>query len=192
MHLENELCSIDITIDPVYTLSSSGNKQYDLEWNPENLHGDHDHNTTFAIQISSPTRVLNIALVGDLNSYDTNCAVLDGNVLTVMQDNTISQISTENGGLLLHKEFACQGCTFGLYRVSKGYVIYGEEEILMLNQEFDKLWGFTSRDIFVSCTRGEAFAVDECSIRVYNWFDDYFELDFTGKVIHEIIQVSNE
>ena len=123
-----------------------------------------------------------------LNSYDTNCAVLDGNVLTIMQDNTISQVSVKDGALLLHKEFECWGCTFGLYHVSKGYVVYGEEEILMLDEDFHKLWGFTSRDIFVSCTRGEAFEVDERSIRVYNWFDDYYELDFSGKVIREILQ----
>lgn len=188
MHLENELCSIEITIDPTYTVSSSGNRQYDLEWNPENLHGDHDHNTAFAIHISFACRVLDIALVGALNSYDTNCAVLDGNVLTIMQDNTISQVSVKDGALLLHKEFECWGCTFGLYHVSKGYVVYGEEEILMLDEDFHKLWGFTSRDIFVSCTRGEAFEVDERSIRVYNWFDDYYELDFSGKVIREILQ----
>lgn len=129
-----------------------------------------------------------IALVGDFYSYDSDCAVLDGKVLTIMQNNTISKICVDNGALMLHKEFTCFGCTFGLYRVTNGYVIYGEIEILMFDFILDKIWAFSGRDIFVSQTREHVFVLGEHSIKLFDWEDNFYEINYTGKLISEQIK----
>lgn len=184
MKLKNELCSVEISIDTTYTVQSSDNRRYDLEWNPKN-YKHNDYYKTFAIHIDLFNSEIDVALVGDFYSYDSNCAVLDGKVLTIMQNKAISQICVDDGALILHKEFECYGSTFGLYRVANGYVIYGELEIVMLDLNFDKIWEFSGRDIFVSQTREHVFVLGEHSIKLYDWEDNYYEIDYTGKLIRE-------
>lgn len=155
-----------------------------MELNPRNYRHN-DYYQTFTIHIDLFHRKIDIALVGDSFSYDADCAVLDGKVLTIMQNNTISQICVDNGALILHKEFECFGCTFGLHRVADGYIIYGEIEIIMLDWNFDKVWSFSGRDIFVSPTRENAFVLGEHSIQLYDWEDHFYEIDYAGKLIGE-------
>ena len=64
-----------------------------------------------------------------------------------------------------------------------GYIVYGEIEIIMLDLDFNKVWGFTGRDIFVSQTRKNAFVLGENSIELYDWENNYYELDFNGNLI---------
>ena len=189
MKLENELCSVEILVDSTYAVQSSDNRHYDLEWNPKNYRHN-DHYKTLAIHIDLFSRQMDIALVGDFYSYDSHCAVLEGRVLTVMQNNTISQICVDDGALMHHKEFECFGCTFGLYRITDGYIIYGEMEIIMLDLNFHKVWAFSGRDIFVSQTRENAFVLGERSIKVYDWEDNFYEVDYAGKLIREQMKSS--
>lgn len=185
MNLKNELCSVEISIDTTYSVQSSDNsRHYDLELNPKN-YKHNDCYKTFAIHIDLFNSEIDVALVGDFYSYDYDCAVLDGKVLTIMQNNTISQIRVDDGALILHKEFECFGCTFGLYRVANGYVIYGEIEIIMLDLDFNKMWEFSGRDIFVSQTRDDVFVLGEHSIKLYDWENNYYEIDYMGKLIRE-------
>ena len=184
LNLKNALCSVEISIDTTYSVQSSDNKHYNLELNPNNYRHN-DYYKTFAIHIDLFNSEIDIALVGDFYCYESDCAVLDGKVLTIMQNNTISQICVDNGALILHKEFECCGCTFGLYRVTNGYIIYGEIEIVMLDLNFDKLWAFSGKDIFVSQTRKDVFVLGEHSIKLYDWEDNFYEIDYTGKLISE-------
>ena len=183
MQLKNDLCSVQIAIDTTYTVHSSDNRHYDLELNPEN-YGHNDFYKTLSIHIDSFTGEIDIALVGSYYSYDSDCAILDDRVLTIMQNNTISQICTDDGTLILHKSFECLGCTFGLYRLTNGYIVYSEIEIVMLDLNFNKVWSFMGKDIFVSQTREKTFVLCEHSIKLYDWQNNYYELDFTGKLIN--------
>lgn len=185
MNLKNELYSVKISIDTIYEVQSSDNKYYDLEWNPEN-YGRNDFYKTLSIHIESFNNELDIALVGDYYSYDCDCAVLDGRILTIMQNNTISQICIDDGMLILHKKFECFGCTFGLYQVKNGYIIYGEIEIKMLDLNFNQVWSFSGRDIFVSQTRENAFVLGKHSIKLYDWMDNFYELDLSGNLIYPL------
>ena len=182
LNLENKFCSVKILVDTTYDVQSSDNRYYDLEWNPEN-YGRSDFYKVFSIHIDLFDNEINIALIGNYHCYDIDCAVLDGKVLTIMQYHTISQICVDDGTLMLHKAFECFGCTFGLYRVVNGYIVYGEIEIIMLDLDFNKVWEFTGRDIFVSQTRENAFVLGENSIELYDWEDNYYELDFNGNLI---------
>ena len=91
MQLVNELCIVQITTDTAYTVQSSDNKHYDLELNPEKYTRS-DFYKTFSIHIDLFYKEIDIALVGDYYSYVTDCAILNENILTIMQGSTISQI----------------------------------------------------------------------------------------------------
>lgn len=184
MKLQNELCTVQIEIDSTYTVESTDNRHYDLVLNPD----CYKHNgvyKTLAIHIDMYFNTLDIALIGDFYSYDDDCAVLDGEILTVLQNNTISQIKITDGSMVLHKKFECFGCNFGLYKVPMGYIVYGEMEITMLDLQFNKMWSFLGKDIFVTQSNKTPFKICSNSIQLYDFDDNYYELDFNGNLIAE-------
>lgn len=78
------------------------------------------------------------------------------------------------------------GCNYGIFRVQNGYIIYGEIEILMLDFEFNKKWAFSGKDIFVSISGKKSFELCENSIRLYDFEDNYYEIDYMGNLIMEL------
>lgn len=183
MKLENKICNVEITIDSQYTVQSSDNKYYKLELNPSGYsHGS--FYKTFSIHVNLFYKEYDIALIGNYYSYDADCAILNDNILTVMQGNSITQIDVQAEGMILHKEFDCFGCTFGIYSIKNGYIIYGEIEILKLDLNFDTVWSFSGRDIFVTQTPNAPFTLREDSIELYDWENNYYIIDFNGKQIN--------
>ena len=69
--------------------------------------------------------------------------------------------------------------------MSDGYLIYGEIEIIKLDNEFNVAWKFSGRDIFVSISGKNAFEIAEQSIKLYDFEDNFYEIDFDGKLINE-------
>ena len=182
MILQNEICNIRISIDETFTVESTDNKPYDLVLNPYQIKRS-DFYKVFAIEIDLYDKVMRIALIGDYYSYDDDCAVLDGEILTVLQNDTISQINIKDGALMFTKKFDCFGCNYGIYKVKKGYLIYGEIEILMLDFDFNLMWKFSGKDIFVSVTGKKAFELCEDSIKLYDFEDNFYEIDYDGNKI---------
>lgn len=183
MLLQNEICNIKIDIDTTFTVESVDNRYYDLIFNPDRYH----HNEFYkvlSINVDLYSEKISIALVGDFYTYETDCAILDKDILTVLQNDTITQISIIDRVLTLHKKFECFGCNYGIYKVNGGYIIYGEIEITMLDFEFNKKWSFSGRDIFVSLSNKKVFEICEDIIKLYDFQDNYYELDFEGNIIN--------
>lgn len=182
MLLQNEICSVQITVDKLYTVESADNRHYDYVLNPDNYHHN-DFCKTFAIKIDLLTKIISIALVGDFYSYESDCAILDGDILTVLQNDTITQIKVCDGSIIIHKQLDCFGCNFGIYKVRKGYVVYGEIDITMLDLELNIMWTFSGRDIFVTNSNKKPFELCENTIKLYDWEDNYYEIDFDGNLV---------
>lgn len=185
MILHNDLCSINISTDTTYTVESTDNKPYDLIINPKNLRHS-DMYKVFSVQINSFSKTINIALIGDFYSYDEDCAVLEDTILTILQNDAIIQLNVNDGTMINYKEFDCFGCNYGIYRVQNGYIVYGEIEITMLDFEFHKKWSFSGKDIFVSISDKKAFELCKNSIKLYDFEDNFYEIDFSGKLISEV------
>lgn len=185
MELQNEECNVKISIDEMYTVDSTDNKPYDLILNPRS-YKHNDMYKAFSIEITNFAGEIRLALIGDFYSYDSDCAVLEDEVLTILQNDSITQIDINSGSLLLSKNFDCFGCNYGIFKVEKGYIIYGEIEILMLDFQFNKKWAFLGKDIFVSISGKKSFELCENSIKLYDFEDNYYEIDYMGKLITEL------
>ena len=182
MVLQNDICNVKVSIDSTFTLESTDNKPYDLVINPYHMRHN-DIYTVFSIQIDLFYKELSVALIGDFHSYDIDCAILEDNVLTVLQNNAIIQIDVKSGIMLSFKEFDCLGCNYGIYKVTNGYIIYGEIDITMLDLNFEKKWSFSGSDIFVSVSGKRAFELCEKSIKLYDFEDNFYEIDYMGNLI---------
>ena len=177
MILQNEICHIEIKVDETYTIGSADNHHYDVTLNPGH-YGHNDFSKTLSIHINLGSREFQIALIGPFYSYDSDCAVLENDILTILQDNMITQIRITNDSIILNNMLDCFGCNFAIYKVKKGYIIYGEIEITMLDFNFEKQWSFSGKDIFASISGKEPFKILENSICLYDFEDNYYEIDF--------------
>jgi hypothetical protein len=173
---------VKINVDDTYTIDSTDNRYYDVILNPCNYkHGD--LTKTLAIHIALPSKHYSIALVGSYLISDSDCAILENDILTVLLDQIIVQINILNGSIVRHIELDCFGCNLAIYRVEKGYIIYGECEITMLKFDFSKRWAFSGKDIFASVSGKLPFEIKDELICLYDFEDNYYEIDFEGNHI---------
>ena len=182
MVLENDNCIIKINVDETYTVDSADNRHYDTILNPCNYKHS-DFTQALAIHIDMFSKQLSIALIGSGYVSDLDCAVLENNILTVLLDQVIMQIDITDSSVIRHIEPNCLGCNFAIYKVEKGYIIYGETEITMLDFNLTKKWTFSGRDIFVSVSGKLPFELKKNSICLYDFEDNYYEIDYDGKLI---------
>ena len=174
---------VEITLDETYTIDSADNKRYDYVLNPSNKRRG-DMYKVLHISIKGVQNV-DIALIGDYYTYPEDCAILEGDTLTVLQNDYITQIDLMSVQIIAGYELDVFGTTFSIYRMSDGYLIYGEIEIIKLDNEFNVAWKFSGRDIFVSILGNNAFEIAEQSIKLYDFEDNFYEIDFDGKLIYE-------
>ena len=182
MLLENEVCTVKIILDDTYTVGSADNRHYDMVINPSDLSSS-DLSKTFSISIDLRHHIHVIALVGSYLSCEYDCAILEGRDLLVLQDNCLVVIDVFSGTLIKYIQMECFGSNFGIYRIPKGYIIYGEIEIIMLNDAFEKQWTFSGRDIFVTQSTKKPFVIVEDAIELFDWEDNYYKIDFEGNQI---------
>ena len=182
MFLKHNDYIVKIDMDYTYTVDSTDNRCYDVILNPYNYrHGD--LTKTLAIDISLPSKHHSIALIGSYMIGDSDCAILENDILTVLLDQIIVQINILNGSIVNHIELDCLGCNFAIYRVENGYIIYGECEITMLGVDFSKKWAFSGKDIFASVSGKLPFEIKDNLICLYDFEDNYYEIDFEGNHI---------
>lgn len=182
MILENEKCYIEIEVDKTYTIDSADNRHYDITMNPD-LYRRSDLSKTLSIHIDLFFSDYRIALIGSYFSSISNCAILDGDILTILQDKMITQIRIMDAAIVRNRSIDCFGCTSGIYKIKQGYIIHGEIEIIMLDFDLNKKWSFSGKDVFVSTSNREPFILKEKAICLYDFDDNYYELDFDGKQI---------
>lgn len=182
MVLENKKCKINITTDETYIINSEENDYYDVILNLDN-YGRNDLYKVLSVSVDLFDKEYKMALVGSCLSYDIDCALLDDIVLTVLQNDMITQINVINGKVISHKELDCFGCNFGIYKVDTGYIIHGEIEITKWDFNFNKIWSFSGRDIFASVTGKQSMTLLKDRICLYDFYDDYYEIDYDGKLI---------
>ena len=181
--LQNEKYSGRITTAHTYIEESADNRSYDYILNPNKLVRNNMYRT-LCISVTG-TKNAEIALVGDYYTSDIDCAILEDNILTVLQNDYISQIDLETVQIIAGYELDVLGTTFSIYRISDGYLIYGEIEIIKFDNEFNVAWKFSGRDIFVSITDKNAFELTDRSIKLYDFEDNFYEIDFNGNLIRE-------
>lgn len=182
MTLENERCRIEVKTDETYTVDSADNRHYDVILNP-GRYRHNDFSKILSIHVDLFSNEFYIALIGSFYSYDSDCAILENDTLTVLQGDAITQIRVTDGTLVRHIRLDGFGCNFAIYKVSKGYIVYGEIEITMLDFDFLKKWSFCGKDIFVSVSGQKPFELNEDGICLRDIEGNCYQLDFDGGLV---------
>ena len=184
--IQNEKYHIEITEDETFVVDSNDNAKYDYVLNPLAKCSDNMYKV-LKIVIQGYQNCT-AALIGDINTFVVDCAILDKNVLIVLQNDYITQIDLDSMQIVAGYELDVFGTTFSIYKMSDGYLIYGEIEIIKLDNNFQVLWRFGGRDIFVSITGKTSFEITSNSIKLYDFYDNFYEIDFDGNLICEVLK----
>mgnify|MGYP005762644555 FL=1 len=187
MFIKNEECIIEIKTDETYRLNSSDNNLYDVVFNPGE-YGDKDLHKILSISVNLYKKKYCIGIAGSYYIQDSQCAVYENGILTVLLDDAIVQMQISDAYIIKYIKLDCFGTNFGIYRVKNGYILHGEIEITMLGSDFTKKWKFTDSDIFSSASGKKSFELHEKFISLYDFDDNYYEIDYNGKLIREILR----
>ena len=180
--LENDLCKIDIAVDETYQSDADFKSKYDILLNPNKLSPD-DYSKAYSIHVKLPDRQYSVALIGDYNCWDTNCAVIENDLLTILQGWDILQFNVNTAAVIRSVTLNSMAPNFEIHKVDMDYLIYGETDITMLNDRLETLWSFSGWDIFVSISGKRPFEIKADRICLYDFEDNYYELDFQGNEI---------
>jgi len=103
-------------------------------------------------------------------------------------DDILYVFNVNTGHLILQKHYD-QFCTyFEIYPFDDAYVIYGECEIVKLNRDYEIERRFSGCDIFVRRSGDDnAFMINGDTIQLFDFYDNYYEIDKNGKLIKEIL-----
>ena len=125
------------------------------------------------------------AIIGSHLSHVDGCALLDDQFLIIMMNEQFFKINVLDGTVVDYKALDIFGCNFAIFRIERGYVVHGEIDILFLNEKFERNAGFSGRDIFVSISEKNPFMLTEDTVQLYDFEDNYYEINFEGKLINE-------
>lgn len=187
MKLSNSLCTVEITVDPTFTLESADNRPYDRVLNPRE-YKRRDFTRTFSIRIQLPERTLTLALIGESHSFPEDCAILENDQLLVMQNHGISRLSIWDGQLLQHTCFDCFGWLNAIYPMPDGYLIVGELAVYRLDACFRVQWQYDAPSVICDWQLGENHLklwLDTADYREKNPSPQIMQLGFDGEPLPE-------
>lgn len=178
MILQNEYYTITIEIDQTYRVDSMDNVPYTLVFNPQ-CYTRGDLSKTFRIHIVGILEA-DIAFIGDFHSYAAKCALLQNHQLTILQNTTLIQLDLQLLHITRMHTFSTFGCYLALYPFGDGYLIHGELDILLLDQQLRQRWSFAGADIFVTQDGRPALEIKGEELYLLDWNGNRYHLNQEG------------
>ena len=192
--LENDDCkvviTIDDTVDDAYASDADFVSRYDIVLDPY-VYPRGAGCKAYAIHVIWKDRQYTAALIGDGHCFDRNCAVIEGDVLTILQGWEVTQFNVTAAQIIRTVAIDTPAPNFEIHKVGRGYLIHGEMDITMLNDKLEKVWSFSGRDIFVSPSGKRELAIKSDRICLYDWEDNYYEVDLNGNMIRLVENGNN-
>ena len=137
-----------------------------------------------SITVDRPDQHTLIALLCEVSVCDKDCAVLNGSVLSVLQDWTIYHIDIDTCMLQATTAVETLLPNYNLYRIPDGYIVFGEITVTKLDPDFNVLWSFDGHDVFCPMEEGlKPIELCEDRIKLYDFNGDYYELGYGGNLI---------
>ena len=183
MIIRNSIAEVYIT--DVTALAKINENQYDAVFETEPSY--EELRRAFSVTISG-IKTYCYLLINYCFAQPDHCAILDNDRLVVLMDDLLYVFNVNTGYLILQKHYD-QLCTyFAIYPFDDAYVIHGECEIVKLNRDYDIEWRFSGCDIFVRQSGADnAFMINGDTIQLYDFYDNYYEIDRNGKLIKETL-----
>lgn len=165
---------------PPYSCNSTDNKPYDKVLIIE----ESDFNKTVEFEIEKNGEVRTVLMVVPYYTPLNSFVALHKEGLFLMLNDILCVFNPETMSITMQANISPLGTMFEVHEIEDEYILYGEIEIYRISKDLTVKWEFSGRDIFVRYHGNEpAFAIEEDRICLYDFEDNYYEIDFEGKLI---------
>lgn len=128
----------------------------------------------------------NIILEVSFYTPSDEFAFIEENSLFLFLDDTVCVLDIPTGKVINEKKLDLTGTMFSVHRYNQDFIMYYEMDIIRMTRNLDVIWDYSAKDIFVRYQGDEpAFEMMPDRIRLYDFSDNYYEIDYNGKVIRE-------
>lgn len=173
--------SICIKDAPHYSFNSTDNKHYDSVI----ILGEKDFNRCIEIEVEKHGEVKNVLMVAPYHTPTESFVAPHKDGLFMMLNNILCVFSPESTAITKQIQINPMiEIMYEVHQLEDDYILYGEMNIYRISQELVVKWDFSGRDIFVRYQGNEpAFLMKQDRICLYDFEDNYYEIDFDGKLI---------
>lgn len=117
-------------------------------------------------------------------------AVQNRNCLTQILFKEIRQVDAQTGEVLRQVECPNMGGLMGICAIEDGYILHGETELFRYDQQLNRIWSFSGRDIFATVDGKKAFWIEADAIHCLDWLGWHYVLDLDGNFVSEKLEQS--
>lgn len=147
----------------------------------------YEDNKTIVVQVLCGTESRNVAFLVPLYMPVEHFAVPSDNKIFMMFNDILCVFNPETCKIEQEKELETMGTMFLAFAYEKDFILYGEVEIYRVDKNLNVLWEFSGKDVFVKKSGGEpAFQMKDDRICLYDFSDNYYEIDYEGNILMEI------
>ena len=114
--------------------------------------------------------------------------VQNGNCLTQILFKEIRQVDTQTGAVLRQVECPNMGGLIGICALEGGFILHGETELFRYDQQLNRIWSFSGRDIFATLDGTKAFWIEADAIHCRDWLGWHYVLDLDGNLVSEKLE----
>lgn len=171
----------EITVGRVdnYSANSADNKYYDkcIDVNDADVYG---HYTCYGMEVLSfeNGEVFSIIL---LASYCCkvfeNSGILKEDTFYLILDNRVIKMDLKDFSYIIYSIPESLGTYYEIYDCDKGFLVYGEIELVLLDKEFNEQWRYCTQDILYGV---DSLHLNEESISFTDYDGNYHEVDWSG------------
>lgn len=147
-----------------------------------------DYSKTICVSIADATHTTEKKIILKVSYFTPrdDYAFIEENSLFLFLNDTVCEFDAQTGEMKNKKSVNMMGTLFSVYRYQQDFVLYCEMDIIRMTQDLDVVWDFGARDIFVRYHGEEpAFEMMPDRIRLYDFSDNYYEIDYDGNVIRD-------
>lgn len=163
-----------------YSFNSTDNKPYDKIIAVE----ESDFHTCIEIEVKHNMEIRTALIIASYHTQLNSVAALHKDGLFMMLNEVLCIFNPDTLSIDKQIEINPIGTMFEVHPFGEDYILYGELEIYRISSGLNVEWEFSGRDIFVKYAGDEpAFIMEEDKICLYDFQDNYYEIDYDGKVI---------
>ena len=147
-----------------------------------------DYTKSLLLSVASVDHSIEKSIVFTV-SYMTprdDIAFLEGDFLFLFLNDVVIRFNLLTAEIDKKVKLNIMGTLFSTHRYQDDFILYCEMDIIRLTRELEVIWDFSARDIFVRYHGEEpAFEMHPETIRLYDFSDNYYEIDYDGHVIKD-------
>lgn len=173
----NEKYEITVNETVRYSMNSTDNKHYDKCINA----CDDDCYASYEMEILTFEKgeFFSIILLGSYYSkVMEKSGVLEDDIFYLILDNQIIKMNLEDFSYIKYSIPKPIGTYYEMYRCERGFLVYGELELVLLDKQFEKQWSYCTQDILFGANE---LQFKEEGIHFTDFEGNYHEVDWSGK-----------